>query len=275
MMNEIEFRSYRKIPHIAHLEMSITQKLHGTNAQIYIDENEIKAGSRSKWLSPGKGTDNYGFASFVEANKDLLREKLGNGRHYGEWCGPGINSGEGLSSKQLYLFNWKNHVNQMELYKPHCIIENLVYTVPVLYQGIPDKEQIDSAMARLNCYGSCISDYRYPEGIVVHIGTDFYKMVFVREEIPWKKKENKNHEKPSIEIGHLLQPKRLEKLLSRDESYRTNYPESLPKIAKDYVTDLIEESQISGDEDQQKEIRKSLGKKLFYFIKEEMNDLSN
>src|ERR1700722_7041547 len=96
-----EFRSFGKIERIGKLYMSITQKIHGTNAQIYIDCEEGKytiiAGSRTRWLTPED--DNFGFAQWVSENQVDLCLTLGIGRHYGEWCGKGINSGEGLNEK--------------------------------------------------------------------------------------------------------------------------------------------------------------------------------
>src|SRR5882762_5274769 len=112
----MEFKSFGKIPRIDNIKISITQKIHGTNAQILIvEENGEKLlipGSRTRWLS--LGDDNYGFAKFCHDNKEEIIEKLGVGRHYGEWAGPGINAGEGLKEKTLFLFNW-HHFKDKEL----------------------------------------------------------------------------------------------------------------------------------------------------------------
>src|ERR1043165_2902547 len=116
----MEFKSFNKILHIGKLYMSITQKIHGSNAQILIEESpdsgwipaecgykdyNVYAGSRTRWLTPED--DNYGFCKWVMENRQELIEKLGPGRHFGEWAGPGINSGEGLKEKTLVLFNWR------------------------------------------------------------------------------------------------------------------------------------------------------------------------
>lgn len=108
MITTEEFKAFGKILHIGKLYMTITQKIHGSNAQILIkrdDEDQayhILAGSRSRWLTPDD--DNYGFCKWVRENSIELIEKLGEGRHYGEWAGPGINSGEGLTKKHcVYL----------------------------------------------------------------------------------------------------------------------------------------------------------------------------
>ena len=81
----------------------ITEKIDGSNAQIIIEDGKIVAvGSRKRWIAPGKSTDNFGFAGWVER---LLG--LGEGIHYGEWYGSGIQSGYGLvdGEKRFALFN--------------------------------------------------------------------------------------------------------------------------------------------------------------------------
>lgn len=262
----MEFKSFDKIQQIGKLMMSITQKIHGTNAQICVFKNgygrmDVLAGSRNRWLSVDD--DNYGFAAFVEANKQEIIEKLGEGRHFGEWAGPGINGGEGLSEKTFYLFNWRR-------WKDHELPPR-TSTVPVLYVGKADLDQIDLSMNLLKEGGSKISPgYMIVEGVVVEIGDCFYKKVFNPEETAWKQTEKKiRAPRPEpIDVSHLLQPIRLEKMLSRDEAYRRNYPESLPLICKDYMVDLFSETEIKGSEDEVKVIKKELGRNLFKFVKE-------
>jgi hypothetical protein len=99
-----DFKGFGKIARLSR-NMIITEKLDGTNAQVYIDQwGEIRAGSRNRWIKVGD--DNYGFAAWVEANKEELR-KLGPGRHFGEWWGNGIQRGYGLpkGDKRFSLFN--------------------------------------------------------------------------------------------------------------------------------------------------------------------------
>ena len=70
-------------------------KLHGTNASIHIDGNEITAYSKNRKLK--LNDDNHGFANHVETVSKLIRERLGGqlmpSTLYGEWCGQGIHSG--------------------------------------------------------------------------------------------------------------------------------------------------------------------------------------
>lgn len=73
-----------EFPKIARLsrECVITEKLDGTNAQIYItEEGEMHVGSRTRWITVND--DNHGFARWAKTNEnDLL--KLGAGSHFGE-----------------------------------------------------------------------------------------------------------------------------------------------------------------------------------------------
>lgn len=259
-----EFKSFNKILHISKLEMSITQKIHGTNAQVYIykDEKEklqIQAGSRSRWLTIED--DNHGFANFIENNKDEFIEKLGEGRHYGEWCGTGINAGEGLKEKKLCLFNWHRWIGKS--------LPTRTTVVPILYNGHLSLDAIVDTMDKLKLNGSfLVPGYMKPEGIVIEIDGNFYKNVFDLEEVKWTEKTKSLSNKEAIDVSYLLQPLRLEKLLSRDESYVRNYPESLGKICSDYVKDLEEEKQFkSASDDELKIEKKALGKNIFYFVK--------
>jgi hypothetical protein len=86
----IEFVEFPKIARLSR-EIVVTEKIDGTNGVIYVGEDgEVLAGSRSQWIATRAkgGADNFGFASWAEANADELRT-LGPGRHYGEWWGSG------------------------------------------------------------------------------------------------------------------------------------------------------------------------------------------
>lgn len=71
-MNDNDFIPFPKMARLSR-EIIVTEKLDGTNAQICIGEDgTIRAGSRSRWITPQD--DNYGFARWVEAHADELRE---------------------------------------------------------------------------------------------------------------------------------------------------------------------------------------------------------
>jgi RNA ligase len=267
MVKMTDFQQFRKIPHFKRSTMSITQKIHGSNAQVFITEKgEVKAGSRSRWLAPTKNEDNYGFARFVEDHKDLLIEKLGPGRHYGEWAGPGINGGEGLTEKKLVLFNWRRWKDQD--------ISSQITTVPLLYHGRADYPDAIAkvAMDQLKKDGSVlVPGFMQPEGIVIEIGDSFYKWPFQNEEVKWKgiRKEHSAYE--SIDVSHLLQPVRLEKILSRDEQLKLQFPTSISDIVSLYLEDLDKEELLTGTEEEIKTTIKALKRQLFNFIKSEIN----
>lgn len=265
-MEDTEFKGFGKIEQLGKLYMSITQKLHGSNAQIYIYKDElgnryIKAGSRTRWLTPED--DNYGFCKFVYDNSAVLIQELGEGRHYGEWCGKGINSGEGLDGKHLYLFNWQRWSKN-----PFIIPD--VSVVPVLYTGKFCLREIDDIMLMLKNLGSrIVRGYMHVEGIVVEVGDQFYKKVFKPEETKWTAKKVRKPPLPQDDVLYLLQPLRLEKLISRDELYTRNYPNNIVDIVKLYVKDLEDEQQfIAQNEDDLKREKKALGRVLYQFVKE-------
>src|SRR5690606_32927913 len=84
-------------------DVIVTEKIDGTNAQVCIGEDgSIRAGSRTRWITPE--ADNFGFARWVEENKEELL-KLGPGRHFGEWWGKGIQRGYGVADRRFSLFN--------------------------------------------------------------------------------------------------------------------------------------------------------------------------
>lgn len=239
-------------------KITITEKIHGTNAQIYIYEEHdeylkvvqfhVLAGSRERWLQRGKLTDNYGFAAWVEDNREALINTLGVGRHYGEWYGSGINSGYGLKDdeRRLALFNTHKWAGPYQGGKLPPGIE----VVPILYSGPYVPGIVEKTMTELRLHGSHMQQgFMKPEGIVTRYERSgvLFKSVFEVEETGWQGKSRMPDEKykaaqAAREAGKAyLQPIRLEKLLSRDEQYTAQYPASLPIIAKAYCEDLEKE----------------------------------
>jgi hypothetical protein len=277
----MEFKSFDKISKYSPLKMTITQKIHGSNAQIviypkYEDYEETKlighdvyVGSRNRWISPGD--DNFGFAAYVEANKAEIIEKLGPGTHFGEWAGPGINSGEGLAEKTFIIFNHKRFPASRPL-PPQMRV------VPVLYEGVYSEEAINNEFGFLRLHGShLVPDFMRPEGIVIEINDKRYKKVFEPEETQWTQ-GSAGPKPPKIDgydASHLLQPIRLEKLLSKDEKYLRLYPESLRDIVLDYTQDLIDEGQIVGTELEIRSIKKAAGGQLFNFVRQFIDSMAS
>ena len=165
----LDFEPFPKIGRLVR-GIVVTEKIDGTNAQIAISDDlvTVRAGSRTRWIAPGKSTDNHGFAAWVEANADQLRQ-LGPGRHFGEWWGSGINRGYGLTGgeKRFSLFNtgrWSNPAD-----RPSCC-----GVVPVLYAGPFDERAITTALDNLAQVGSVAAPgFMDPEGVVVfHTATN-------------------------------------------------------------------------------------------------------
>jgi hypothetical protein len=137
---EIDFVEFPKMARL-NREIIVTEKIDGTNAQIFVDDSvqgihypaspelfKLHAGSRTKWITPED--DNFGFAGWVERNKDELMQ-LGPGHHFGEWWGPGIQRGYGLKQKQFSLFNVSRWGDGGKDKRPTCC-----GVVPVLWQGL-------------------------------------------------------------------------------------------------------------------------------------------
>ena len=283
----MEFKAFPKIDRLGNAIMYVTQKIHGSNAQVVIANIDcrlgdlapegsievdgqyyyLKVGKRTSWISPEN--DNFGFARFVFENKEEFIRKLGPGTFHGEWAGPGINSGEGLKEKTFVLFDHWRFVEGQPL-PPRTVV------VPVLYSGPFNLGVLDSIMEDLKTNGSkLVPGFMRPEGAVVRIKGDRYKIVFEAEETQWrkgdgsKKKGAAKQTERSTKYDHLLQPIRLEKLLSRDSKYLQNYPSSIKDIVRDYAKDLVDEgTRIDGADDHVKAVCKVLGPKIFEFVKE-------
>lgn len=156
----VEFKPFPKIPRL-NRDIIVTEKLDGTNGIIYIsdDLSEVKAGSRKRWITPTD--DNFGFASWVEENREDLIN-LGPGYHYGEWYGKGIQRGYDLPERRFALFNstrWNDDV------RPKCceVVSHLGS-----YSHL-NSYYIIGIIARLRQEGSVhVPGYMNPEGVVVY-----------------------------------------------------------------------------------------------------------
>lgn len=107
----MEFKPWPKITRIENRRKPIfTEKIDGTNACIVISpDGELLCQSRSRFITPEN--DNYGFAGWAYSNKEELL-KLGEGYHFGEWWGLGIQRGYAQTEKKFSLFNtrrWGPH----------------------------------------------------------------------------------------------------------------------------------------------------------------------
>lgn len=186
----IEFQAWPKTPRLFR-EIVVTEKLDGTNSAVIINEladfqdadanalavilrdgkyYEIGAQSRKRVIAPGKTTDNYGFAAWVQLNADELFDILGPGRHYGEWWGKGIQKRyPGTMQRGFALFNVDRHAGLFEWLPglPGADWEVLVEPVITLYRGEFSEEKIHELLASLAKHGSVASPFDQAEGVVV------------------------------------------------------------------------------------------------------------
>lgn len=122
----IEHVKFPKIGRYREQNVVVTEKIDGTNGLIYIDSESstFLVGSRNRWITPDD--DNAGFARFAYDNREDLYS-LGDGFHYGEWWGQGIQRRYGMDRKVFSLFNhsrWEHAEDRPEC----CDVVPLVFT---------------------------------------------------------------------------------------------------------------------------------------------------
>ncbi len=172
-----EFREFPKIARYSR-EVIVTEKIDGTNACIYNgDDGEFLVGSRTKWITPDN--DNHGFARWAYDHKEHL-QKLGPGRHFGEWWGRGVQRGYGVDDKRLSLFNVSRwHLIGEEPKQIPCADPRIVKMqdelppgiglVPIIWRGVFEDCGVSAIMAVLRENGSYAAPgYMNPEGIVIY-----------------------------------------------------------------------------------------------------------
>lgn len=162
-------------------EVVVTEKIDGTNAQVFITEDgDVYAGSRTRWITPEQ--DNYGFASWVDGNRQELLN-LGPGSHFGEWWGAGIQRRYGQSEKKFSLFNtarWNSET------APACCL-----VVPIL-QRYDDmcSMNVEHWIKVLKDHGSFAAPgFMNPEGVVIyhHASRQLFKKTLEKDDQPKSK----------------------------------------------------------------------------------------
>ena len=183
-----DFRAFDKIARLSR-ECVITEKIDGTNAQIFIGEDdEFLTGSRTRWITPGD--DNFGFSRWAHDHKDELL-LLGPGCHFGEWWGAGIQRKYGLEEKRFSLFNtgrwgfdFDPVLGDVTPPPPCCHI------VPVLATGIFSSMLVEGTIEMLRADGSQASlGFMKPEGVVIyHAAARSYFKKTLEKDTEWKGK---------------------------------------------------------------------------------------
>lgn len=167
---------FQEFPKIARLfrEVTITEKIDGTNGQIVIGEDGgVRAASRSRFVTPED--DNYGFARWVHEHEDELRT-LGPGQHYGEWWGRGIQRNYSQTDKRFSLFNTHKWTEA----RPACCD-----VVPILYSGIFTPSCIYNSLTGLKTNGSMAAPgFMNPEGVIVwhSAARTYFKVTLERDD---------------------------------------------------------------------------------------------
>lgn len=163
--DSIEFLAWPKTPRLFR-DMIVTEKIDGTNGAIIVTEDgRVAAQSRNRLVTPGKQTDNYGFARWVYENAGELADVLGPGRHFGEWWGSGIARGYGLThgEKRFSLFNVDRYA-ALDLQN----VDGLG-TVPVLLRHTFNSNLVQSVLDKLVEDGSAAAPgFMKPEGVIVY-----------------------------------------------------------------------------------------------------------
>lgn len=203
----MEFVPFPKVPRLSR-DVVITEKLDGTNASVVIVRDDtggieyagqaddavgfvahgasqyhVFAGSRNRWITPAK--DNFGFAAWVQQNAAALVVALGEGTHFGEWWGRGIQRNYSQTERRFSLFNvkrWGHHPDHQGRVGP-CSV------VPTLYAGPMEDNLVmkglQNALRRLKTDGSVAAPgFMNPEGVIVFHSASgaIYKKTFEKDD---------------------------------------------------------------------------------------------
>ena len=178
MSTEPQFKEFPKIARL-NRECIITEKIDGTNGCVVVTEDQVWGQSRNRSLL--HEGDAFGFALWIERNKDALRAVLGPGYHFGEWWGSGIQRRYGLTGteKRFSLFNVERWGDADLSSVPGLT------TVPVFYRGPFTTDAVKVALAQLAAEGSrAAPGFMRPEGVVIfHVAANMgFKVTLEKDE---------------------------------------------------------------------------------------------
>ena len=201
----ITFQAWPKTPRL-NRDMIVTEKIDGTNAAVIVvpapdgfergnttDDNVavcvmtthglylVAAQSRKRLVSPGKQTDNAGFAAWVRHEAGNLAEVLGEGYHYGEWWNAqAARQALAEGEKRFSLFNVNRYADVAFAQAPGLDL------VPVLYEGPFSQARIEMLVAELREHGSKAHPGIPAEGVIVFhkAAGHVYKVLCHGDEFP-------------------------------------------------------------------------------------------
>ena len=205
MTEKLEFYGFPKVPRLRR-PIVVTEKLDGTNAAVvirdladslfipHVDEQVVDIGvglygvraqSRKRIITPQD--DNYGFARWVWDHAEDLFYLLGEGIHFGEWWGKGIQRGYDMDTKAFSLFNTARWLDE----QPICERfedETIINTVPVLGRyEVFNTSDIEVHVSLLEAFGSVAANgYDRPEGVVIYhkAANSLFKRLIENDDIP-------------------------------------------------------------------------------------------
>ena len=220
--DKLEFREWPKTPRL-NRDMVLTEKIDGTNSAVIVIRDDQKASStfdgtvggegkyvyvqtkvgnfivaaqsRKRLIQPGKQSDNAGFAAWVRENARELAETLGEGWHFGEWYGQGIQGNPyKVNGKRFALFNvvrygeidFREWPTQVEVGSLRELMPQ-VHLVPRLYEGPFSQHQVMWTVDMLRRCGSQVScDGSKAEGVIVFhkAAGHVYKVLCENDELP-------------------------------------------------------------------------------------------
>ena len=186
----MEFKSWGKTPRLFR-DIVITEKIDGTNSAVIIEEADpngpmepeeiayveldgklyaVGAQSKNRLIFPGKTTDNYNFAQWVQENAEQLVRELGPGHHFGEWWGKGIGKRYPNADYRVFsLFNTAKHRDAFFRTEELNGTPVTVEAVPILFEGPFSEEAIHLVAKELLKNGSIADPFSpNPEGVCVY-----------------------------------------------------------------------------------------------------------
>jgi hypothetical protein len=216
LTNVTDFRPWPKIPRF-NREFVLTEKINGTNSQVAVkrlteDEDParylnqhgynvvskedglyvLRAGSRKRWIAPNRqkldGTeamDNFGFAAWVADNATALAN-LGEGTHFGEWYGRGIQHGYGMAGRKWALFNTTRWGTRGQGLPDESPAELTVVPELARVRGHLLNEAIRDSIRLLRTLGSVAEAGAKAEGVVVYSveANQCYKVLLENDDLP-------------------------------------------------------------------------------------------